>query len=134
MGRFCKSGSSTVWVLFTGFKTYNVEGVTNNRSSSSGSHSLISMQKLAHSVDSAYRSSKRTLLHEISHQIGAPDHYHEILVDGSGRGKERCATCGTDPRPTWCVMDDTSAVADDAEYIYCAKCTETIYMHLMSHH
>ena len=54
-----------------------------NRSFSSGFR--IYMLELCNSTNREY-NSKSVLMHELNHQYGAPDHYHEILADGTCRG------------------------------------------------
>lgn len=74
------------------------------------------------------------LTHEISHQIGAPDHY---CYGPDETGKCRNAFCdrcqyGTDPR--FCFMTDRMEWPFDPQTIYCNDCKNEIMTHLSSHH
>ena len=81
------------------------------------------------------------VIHEISHQIGAPDHYHEMItINGAEvcRGGELCGTCNPSTgRPTWCVMDDgrgNDIDINNLNNIYCSGCKNDIINHLNNHH
>lgn len=52
-------------------------------------------------------ASTGVLMHELNHQFGAPDHYHELInVDGNivCKNKSICSVCGDNPRPKSCIM------------------------------
>ncbi|MBO4770234.1 MAG: hypothetical protein J5563_05570, partial [Clostridia bacterium] len=85
------------------------------------------------------RDSKGILMHELNHQFGAPDHYHEILDEGTPnercRGGDICSICG-DPdlrRPLTCVMNNCRIEIDSATVI-CPGCQTDILNHLENHH
>ena len=83
------------------------------------------------------RDSKGLLMHELNHQYGAKDHYHEFLYDENGnrycRGGEICSDCGTNARSRGCIMNDSRANIS-AEDIICAECRKDILSHLKSYH
>ena len=81
--------------------------------------------------------NKKTLIHELGHQLGAPDHYHDenfISEEGKCRNAEKCSECGSIPRSKFCILGE-----DERPY-FCKKyqnrngCTEDINEHLNSHH
>ncbi len=79
-----------------------------------------------------------TLAHELAHQIGAPDHYHEILGDGSCTGGDKCKTCNPNSgRPEYCLMnycDIYDFTTRDIEKLFCPDCLNDIKNHLKLHH
>ena len=63
-------------------------------------------------VDDAERTqrSQSRLLHEISHQFDAPDHYHEEAVKGDRDtciNKPECSECCDNGYPSLCIMYET---------------------------
>ncbi len=78
------------------------------------------------------------LMHELSHTIGAKDHYHhviEITEDGEEvcKNAEICSTCGTlEKRDINCLM--SRATGEVSSAMYCDSCKEEILAHLESHH
>lgn len=105
-----------------------------NRCYSSGTS--IFMVKLSSSLV-RNRNSKGILMHELNHQYGAPDHYHEILNKGTPseycRGGDLCSTCGSNPRPASCIMNKSS-IDITASTVICSACKTNIYSHLELHH
>ena len=83
------------------------------------------------------RDAMGILMHELNHQYGAPDHYHEILDEGTPnercRGGEFCYECGSNPRPTTCIMNKSRIDITDSTVI-CAGCKADMYTHLDNHH
>ena len=66
-----------------------------------------------------------TLIHEISHQIGAPDHYHEE-VNGSCINTPLCSVCKEEGyRDEECFMCCNYDYGD-----WCADCKEDINTHM----
>ena len=77
-----------------------------------------------------------TLLHELSHQLGAPDHYCRGASASEGCSNSYCDTCyfGYNS-PRACVMSreyDLSLLSD--EELYCMDCEAVIESHLADHH
>jgi len=79
--------------------------------------------------------SKGVLMHELNHQIGAPDHYHEIIDEENNicRGGDLCYDCGTNARPESCIMAH-SRTDITASTVICDGCKNDIYDHLSGHH
>ena len=78
-------------------------------------------------------------VHEISHAIGAPDHYHEPIDDeGTCRSGDICSKCGTNKRPEFCIMNQGGNIGNLSEIsrdrIYCSWCISDISKHLNDHH
>lgn len=78
------------------------------------------------------RNSQGTLMHELAHQYGAPDHYHEE-VNEECIHKAICSECGTPPRPRTCLMN-VSRQSIYSNSILCNGCKNDIIAHLNSHH
>ena len=79
-------------------------------------------------------NSKGVLMHELSHQYGARDHYHELadLSDlSSCKFKEICSECGTNPRPENCIMCNPRIDITNPGTI-CSACIEDILVYLRS--
>lgn len=76
-------------------------------------------------------------MHELNHQYGAPDHYHELIdvgtVNERCRGGELCSDCGSNPRPDTCIMYQSLRDINVATII-CSECKTDIYTHLEEHH
>lgn len=87
------------------------------------------------------------LMHELNHQYGASDHYHEQTnnnisscvraVQNGGNGTCSDATCnavnGTLARPASCIMNESwQDISQDS--IICSYCRSAITSHLNSHH
>lgn len=95
----------------------------------------ICMQKLISSQD-YYERVAATLVHELAHQYGAPDHYHE-LINGECRGGSLCHECNPSTgRPEYCIMNTTSMVIStrNPEELFCSGCLRDIRNHLKNHH
>ena len=82
------------------------------------------------------QKSKGALLHELNHQYGARDHYHDLadINDSSScKFKDICSFCGTNPRPSSCVMHTTNQDINNSNII-CDGCKNEIMAHLEDHH
>ncbi len=105
-----------------------------NRCYSSGS-SIYMLELSSSSVRE--RNSQGILMHELNHQYGAPDHYHEILDAGTPnercRGGDKCSVCGSNPRPSTCIMN-RSRIDITASTVICPECRNDMYSHLEGHH
>ena len=78
-----------------------------------------------------------TLMHELSHQLGAPDHYcYGPSTTSEGCANPNCDTCymGRDAeRP--CMMTYRYDIeATDEDVLYCSSCLQIIAAHLTDHH
>ena len=88
--------------------------------------------------DSVREEDERfTLLHELAHNFGAPDHYCETNQQGEDCGNEFCYYHHNEMGYSQnCLMGryigDISSY--DNEDIFCDKCTETIRQHIRQHH
>ena len=75
----------------------------------------------------------RTLAHEISHQYGASDHYHELMNNGICKHQNLCNNCnGANARDSRCIMD--GEITNFYDCIVCNGCSEEIKTHLNNHH
>ena len=73
------------------------------------------------------------LMHELNHQYGAIDHYHE-MVGGVCRNQQYCYTCNpTSGRPETCIMNQARQDIN-ASTIICDGCKNDILTHLNQHH
>lgn len=130
------SASNTLTAAYwTGHKidTTGMGGVyttSYNRSFSSGYR--IYMLELCNSTNREY-NSKSVLMHELNHQYGAPDHYHEILADGTCRGGAICSVCGSNPRPSTCIMCQ-GRMDITSDNVICDGCKGQMITHLEGHH
>lgn len=135
--------STTTSILFTGSKLYDDSGKECNRSYA-WYFSGIVLQRIEGSASEYADKTLSCLLHEISHQIGAPDHYHEIITNESGervcRGGDMCIKCHPSTgRPAWCVMGEEGTKRTDLDIcgmdeVYCEACLNEIIEHLIDHH
>lgn len=116
-------------IYWTGHKVTSDIGI--NRSFSLGT-SGIYMLELCSASNRTF-NSESVLMHELNHQYGAPDHYHEILPDGSCRGGIYCSYCGVNPRPYTCIMrvGRTDITNED---VICYGCKGDMLVHLENHH
>lgn len=134
---------TTTSILFTGSRLYDDNGNGRNRSFRWYGNGII-LQEINQSSSSYANIELPCVLHEISHEIGAPDHYHEIITNDLGesvcRGGSMCSTCHpTTGRPKWCTMGDdggwrTDLGTCDMDEIYCESCRNQIIEHLIDHH
>ena len=128
---------TTSIVLWTG---HSMTDPSNDRSNSdSVSHSVvITPYGVSQWDDSAekYQEQTYTLLHELSHQLDAPDHYCYGRGESGLCSNTSCDMCYlgySDARA--CVMGhryDISTLSD--EEMYCNDCYITITNHLANHH
>ncbi len=141
------AGSSTLTnAYWSGHKiqTYaNLEEF--NRSYSSGSSIYILERSKA---DNRYTDSTGILMHELNHQYGAPDHYHEIVSSSlpssckrskSNGGSGYCSKSecniknGTINRPSTCIMNESRQDISKSTII-CQGCKSDMITHLENHH
>lgn len=140
------SGSDTISnVVWTG---HRLTGNARSNSSSYG-HSVIITPAITSTYDAttgtyveASYSTKViensfTLMHELSHQLGAPDHYCYGVEPGhsccSNTHCDECVYGFTNPRT--CMMSYRVNVSTyDEATLYCPDCLATIGAHLADHH
>lgn len=79
--------------------------------------------------------SRFDLLHELSHQLGAPDHYCYGDQEASGHcSNTNCRTCNGLPQLT-CVMTSRKNIESiNTSSLYCSACRSTIQNHVNGHH
>lgn len=114
-------------VLFSGYNSLSsTGGNTAGQSAMWGSACIINnnTKENSHAYD---------LLHEISHIIGAPDHYHGEGTDGTCPAGASCSICGTGEarRDCGCAMFFDSYNPNEP---YCDDCKKDILVHLYNHH
>ncbi len=91
------------------------------------------------SIYAAYNRDRNTtsvFMHEMNHQYGGDDHYHELADDedeNSCKFKDICSECGDNPRPSSCIMARTG-IDISAETVLCSACQQDILAHLNAHH
>ena len=109
----------------------NSDGTTaHNRSCSSGTN--IFMLEISQVADRLI-DSQGILMHELNHQYGGVDHYHELDASGNCKFASICSICGTNPRPRSCVMRQ-SRQDITLSTIICTDCIADIQTHLNNHH
>ena len=76
----------------------------------------------------------KILFHELCHQYGADDHYHEEL-NGSCINDDLCSDCNPGSRPKTCIMYSTGDnVEISSNTVLCDGCKADILAHLNTHH
>ena len=120
-----------------------------NASSNSSSSTHTVVMTIRHTTDSSHNNRSNavirqesifTLLHETSHQIGAPDHYCYGRNGNNNCSNSNCTICTLNIEPPICLMTqrmpDIETRARDT--IYCSKCSWegnlNISKHLSNHH
>lgn len=128
------TGSNTITnVYWSGHKIacdYGTGTIDYNRCCSAGTN--VMMIEISSPSDRTL-DSQGILMHELNHQYGAPDHYHEILSSGKCRGGAICSTCGTTKRPSSCIMYQ-SRINISTSTVICTGCQIDIANHLNDHH
>ena len=76
-----------------------------------------------------------TLMHELNHQFGAHDHYHDTYKENGEvlcKNKQNCSVCGENKRPGTCIMGNKDVTGIDifATTILCDACKNDIMVHL----
>lgn len=125
--------TSVLWSCHCITNTATNGDLEQNRSCSSGNVILMLDRNF---LSNRSLVSKATLMHELNHQFGAQDHYHELADKAdvnSCKFKDICSECGTNPRPESCIMGDPTQNISN-EYIICDACLEDIRSHLEDHH
>ena len=126
--------SKTTYVLWSCHKITSTatSGVINyNRSCSSGTGIFL----IAINTSNRDQKSQAVLMHELNHQYGARDHYHELADPNdynSCKFKDICSKCGDNKRPSSCIMNTTS-VDINSDSVICQPCIEEILAYLSDH-
>lgn len=92
--------------------------------------------------DEYYDRMLPCFVHEMAHQIYAPDHYHETIMveDSDGKEVEKClrlqdngdnicSECGKTPRPQFCIMNSGWTLDSENGYF----CDESIVNGVVQH-
>ena len=70
----------------------------------------------------------KKLMHELAHQFGVKDHYHDEDEYGNCINEAICTECDVAPRSKQCIMFNPDC------NVICKDCKEDIISHLNSHH
>ncbi len=124
-------------ILFTGHTLYDNNGEVANRSFSYWNTLTnqygISMQQI--SLDNLNQNKMRKVLcHEISHQLRAIDHYHEMVGLACKNFANGCSECSFESvrRPSWCIMANSTTNGEpNSGNFYCVSCYEEIMGYLV---
>ena len=130
---YCAGNNTTTNVLWSGHKIKSIASSGNvnfNRSCSSGYYLYI--LEISMSYNRTIHS-QGVLLHELNHQYGAKDHYHEEISPGVCKFADVCSTCGANPRPATCIMNNSRQNINSSQII-CNECMQDIFIHLEDHH
>ena len=142
------SGTNTISaVFFTGhWIEANIGGDSNSQN-----HSVVIIpnETVAESIDGdgnkiytnlskseTIDKSTDILMHELAHQLGAPDHYCYNKIDG-GSGKcdnPDCDECVYGRTERACLMSGTRSSSLSLDELYCNECENVIKNHLLNHH
>ena len=84
------------------------------------------------------KESRYNLIHELSYQLGAPDHYcynEEGAAKGQKCENKDCTECTQGKKAPKCIMTKRCDLADEnINTLYCSSCWATIKAHLKNHH
>jgi uncharacterized protein YjdB len=136
--RYTIGNSVTINVLWSGHKIILYYKYPNgsktsfeNRSFSSPDTSTVFMLKTSRS------NITGTLFHELNHQFGANDHYHNVYKNEEDEdvcvNGDICSTCSRNKRPAECIMNNSNQLIN-TNGIICSGCQADILDHLESHH
>ena len=129
-----RPGSETVttayWTAHRVQCDFNAKELDENRCGSSGYSIAMLDRPLS---EDRYINSTGILMHELNHQYGVGDHYHEELKDTPCRSGDKCSFCGINRRPETCVMNRSRQDINE-ETIMCDECLTDIKTHLNKHH
>jgi hypothetical protein len=108
-------------------------GTTYTNKPCSSGYSIFMVGKIPLAVRT--RDSTGTLMHELNHQYGVPDHNHDRLSNGKCRSGKICSECGDEgmKRPKTCIMNDMFQDIN-LSTILCAGCRGDMTTHLENHH
>ena len=132
--RWNKPGDNTTTsVLWSGHKVTSTKanGEAEENRSASWLHYVLMLDRTGGENREQY--SMGILMHELCHQFGAQDHYHEEDADENCVSGDICSTCGSDSRPRSCIMNISESDIS-SEDILCEDCKNDILEHLQKHH
>ena len=131
--QFYTGNETTTMVLWTGHEITSQAAngrIEFNRSCSSGT----TVYLLEVNIDETRElKSISVLMHELAHQYGAIDHYHEEDENGDCIRPNVCSKCTRNYRPESCIMNN-SRQDITSEDIICEHCFQEILAHLNAHH
>ena len=131
--QFYTGNETTTMVLWTGHEITSQAAngsIEFNRSCSSGT----TVYLLEVNIDETRElKSISVLMHELAHQYGAIDHYHEEDENGDCIRPSVCSECSSDHRPKSCIMNEGRQNIEN-EDIICEECFQEILYHLNLHH
>ena len=125
--------TNVLWSCHAITSTATNGDINYNRSCSSGD-AIIMIERSGSS--NRNRNSKGVLMHELNHQYGAKDHYHELADKNdpnSCKFKSICSDCGDNPRPSTCIMYQSRIDISNSNVI-CSACRNDMLSHLNDHH
>ena len=79
------------------------------------------------------QDSVGVLMHELAHQYGVTDHYHENDENGNCKFPDKCSQCTGNTETMNCVMVDPYDTID-REDVMCDACKQEMITHLEKHH
>lgn len=85
------------------------------------------------------KQSRYTLMHELSHELGLPDHYcynPDLSASGGRCGNSQCYTCvwGLSEKPICMMQTRINVENSNIGLIYCPDCHLDLRQHLSDHH
>lgn len=124
--------STRTYVFWSGHQIESVASsgaIDLNRSCSTGAFVFLLRRT---STVSRFTFSTGTLMHELCHQYGVRDHYHEPLENGECKFSDICSVC-TGNRPATCIMYNSQQDIT-ADTILCDGCKAELLEHLLAGH
>ena len=131
------AGNNTTNVLWTGHRvtSYSTANQYQENRSMSNDTSILMLELSL--TTTRLIDSQGILMHELNHQYGGKDHYHELRDRNdpySCKFRSICSECQQPGyRPTSCVMYDSRINITNANVI-CEGCKNDILSHLNNHH
>ena len=134
-----KGTSTTSKVLWTG---HVLDGNPRSNSQVSNYSIVMTLSEVTNSSThenlGSYKvkmESRFNLIHELSHQLGAPDHYCYGRINGNDCANKNCTKCTQHKEPPNCIMTYRYDLAkENINTLYCSSCLATIKAHLKNHH
>ncbi len=129
-----KNTTAVLWTChFVELKRFGEDYVA--RSFSSGRFIALLQRAFTHK---RVEQIEGTFMHEMNHQLGARDHYHDEKIPGdktSCANRDICSECQqANMRPASCVMYDANFFNIHAADAICEPCKNEMRAHLVDHH